>query len=323
MNKPRGKILLALLTFSLLGAKCTKEKAETKMVLINLTSAYSMSERVSIPVERLAKWLSLTQEIRTGLEIIEDHKLTADEREEIYQRLGSGVNHSTFNIDRLVIAGHRINIVIEKLGFEKLYLGGEFYTSAVEEILRGNIVGGLAGKSRKVTDLDDHPGRSMNVFEPTLRFDDLLGGYIFADVRVRARFQINGHRLGASNDPRMFYLPLHGKLRVIIREASIPVDVFYDDEITGVKINPERRRDELSIGYCTVEIDKVEFVKLPKFLKHLSGTIIGGLVSDQLSVEIQKAIPSYYFLSSDDDIQAEVARLSALVALDVGGRARR
>lgn len=237
-----------------------------------------MWNRVSIPVKEIAPWVSLVQDIESGSEIVPDQQPTARKRNVFRDRQPWKGNRNALRPE---------DLAIDKIGFERMHVRDDFDMSAVGDGLRDGPLGGCEGKARVVDNLDEHPGRPMCVIEPTLFFE-----YIFVDLTVRWGFQKDSRRRFSGKNPRRSRRP-QCKVRVTIRSASIPVDVFYDGQVSGVKVNPERRQDEFRIGECEVEVRKLGAIRLPRGLRRLSRQIIDRHFGDELTAGIQEAVASF------------------------------
>lgn len=266
---------------SITSASSPKLEAERKMRLLRTTAAYSLIHRVSIPAQEMAPWVSLVREIEAGLEVDPDQQFTAQERREIRVRKSRTENR---NVSILA------DVVIEKIGFERMHVR-EDATIAVGD----GATGKCEGKARLVNTLDEHSGRPMCVFEPTIFFDDSVGGYIFVDLTVQWGVPEGIGRRHAGRKPRRSRRPLQCAVRVTIHGASIPVDVFYDDQIGGVEVNPERRKDEFRIGECEVEVRTLGAIPLPKGFRRISREIISKRFGDEVTAGIQEAVSSLSF----------------------------
>ncbi len=268
-------------TFSNPAALSPKRKAELKMQSLRWTAQISMWNRVSVPVKAMAPWVSLLQEIESGSEIVPDQRLTAREPEELRDRQGWEGNPQLEDV------------VIEKLGFERMRFRDDFDMSVVGDGLRDGPLGGCEGKARVVDSLDEHPGRPMCVFEPTLYFDDSDGGYISVDLTLQWRFQNDSRGRDSGRNPGWLRRLQQCTVRVIIRGASIPVDVFYDDQIDGVTVNPERRKDKFRIGKCEVDVRTLGPIRLPRDLRRLFRKIIDRRFGDEVTAGVQEAVSSF------------------------------
>ena len=265
-----------------------EQKARSILDALNAAALASQFQRLSIPVAELTGSLPVLVPTQSSANDQAPPESTPPDR----QAQENGVDPTTPNTPSPFE-----NLVVKRISVENMQviLGERKTGNEVDAIL--SILGQSKDRSgleaREVEDIDDHPGRRMRVFEPTLYFDKAQDGLITVDLDLSWRpDQAFGHSSPSGEPSKKGHAgkPIKIEARVWVRGASIPLDVYFDSELSGVKPIPQRRIEEFKTGTIDVEVRKVGRLKLPAPLRRELTKLIRREFGDVISTEVYKAV---------------------------------